>query len=108
MSSSLLSVEVRLEPDIVLARQRARQIAGLLGFPPLDQTRIATAASEIARNSFEFAGGGRVEFLVTAGPPGGLEIRVRERGIRELRALLDTSTSASAAVTTGTIGARRL
>lgn len=80
MSLPLLSLEVRLEPDIVLARQRARQIAGLLGFHPLDQTRIATAVSETARNAFEYAGGGRVEFLVESGLPAGLSIRVRERG----------------------------
>ena len=67
----LLTLEVRLEPDIVLARQRARQIAGLLGFAQLDQTRIATATSEIARNAFQYAGGGRVEFLVELGPPRG-------------------------------------
>ena len=40
---------------MVLARQRARQIAGLLGFEAQDQTRIATAVSEIARNAFQYA-----------------------------------------------------
>lgn len=64
MSLPLLTLDVRLEPDVVLARQRARQIAGLLGFPPLDQTRIATAVSEIARNAFQYAAGGKVEFQV--------------------------------------------
>ena len=59
MNLPLLTLEIRLEPDVVLARQRARQIAGLLGFAPLDQTRIATAVSEIARNAFQYAGGGR-------------------------------------------------
>ena len=39
-------------------------IAGLLGFNSLEQTRIATAVSEIARNAFRYAGGGLVEFLV--------------------------------------------
>jgi len=66
MSLPLLTLDVRLEPDVVLARQRARQIAGLLGFPPLDQTRIATAVSEIARNAFQYAAGGKVEFQVSA------------------------------------------
>ena len=45
-----------------MARQRARQIAALLGFDGQDQTRIATAVSEIARNAFRYAGGGKVEF----------------------------------------------
>ena len=65
------TLDVRLEPDVVLARQRARQIAGLLGFAPLDQTRIATAVSEIARNAFQYAGGGRVEFQVRPEPSPG-------------------------------------
>ena len=46
MNTAILSLEVRLEHDVVLARQRARQIAGLLGFEAQDQTRIATAVSE--------------------------------------------------------------
>src|SRR5207244_3808480 len=62
--SLILSVAIKYEHDVVAARQRARQIAGLLGFDSQDQTRIATAVSEIARNAFTYAGGGRVEFAV--------------------------------------------
>ena len=58
MNRPLLTLEVRLEHDVVLARQRARQVAGLLGFDAQDQTRVATAVSEIARNAFQYAGGG--------------------------------------------------
>ena len=42
---ALLTLEIRYEHDVVLARQRARQIAALLGFDGQDQTRIATAVS---------------------------------------------------------------
>ena len=49
--------------DVVLARQRAREVAELLGFDRQDQTRIATAVSELARNAHRYAGGGRVVFL---------------------------------------------
>jgi signal transduction histidine kinase/CheY-like chemotaxis protein len=106
----ILALEVRLEPDIVLARQRARQIAGLLGFAHLDQTRIATATSEIARNAFQYAGGGRVEFLVETGPPAGILIRVRERGpgIRDLQAILDGRYVSETGMGLGIAGARRL
>ncbi len=79
MSLPLLTLEVRLEVDIVLARQRARQIAGLLGFAPLDQTRVATATSEIARNAFQYAGGGQVVFAVENNSAPALLIRVRAR-----------------------------
>ncbi len=69
------------EHDVVVARQRARQIAELLGFDRQDQTRIATAVSEIARNAFRYAGGGRVEFAVEGQtPPQVLLVRVSRRG----------------------------
>src|SRR5579863_3218979 len=64
MSLSILSVSIHYEHDTVAARQRARQIARLLGFDSQDQTRISTAVSEIARNAFTYAGGGRVEFTL--------------------------------------------
>src|SRR5258705_10350505 len=60
----LLTVEIRFEQDVVLARQRARQLANSLGLEGQVQTRIATAVSEITRNAFQYAGGGRVEFSV--------------------------------------------
>src|ERR1700675_4392748 len=87
----LINLEVRVEYDIVLARQRARQIAALLGFTQLDQTRIATATSEIARNAVQYAGGGRVEFFIESASSPALVIRVRERGagIKELQSILD-------------------
>lgn len=61
---SLLKVNLALETDFLLARQRAKHIAALLGFELQDQTRIATAVSEIARNAWEYAQGGQVEFFL--------------------------------------------
>jgi signal transduction histidine kinase/CheY-like chemotaxis protein len=58
----LLTVQIAREEDVVTARQRARQVAEALGFDTHDQTRVATAVSEIARNAFRYATGGRVEF----------------------------------------------
>jgi signal transduction histidine kinase len=58
----LLTVKIAREEDVVTARQRARQVADALGFDEHDQTRVATAVSEIARNAFRYAGGGAVEF----------------------------------------------
>ena len=110
MSLSLLTLEIRQEADVVFARQRARQIASLMAFAPLDQTRIATAVSEIARNAFQYAGGGRVEFLInqTKGP--GLTIRIRERGpgIKDLEAILRGRYDSSTGLGIGIIGAKRL
>ncbi len=110
MSRPLLSLEIRQEHDVVLARQRARQIAGLLGFEAQDQTRIATAVSEIARNAFQYAGGGRVEFLVEDTHPAGLLIRVsdRGRGVSDLQAILEGSYHSATGMGFGIVGARRL
>jgi signal transduction histidine kinase/CheY-like chemotaxis protein len=110
MTLPLLTLEVRMEPDIVLARQRARQIAGLIGFAPLDQTRIATAVSEIARNSFLYAGGGRVEFQLNQGPPPGFLIRVHERGpgIKDLQVILSGRYESPSGMGLGILGAKRL
>ena len=62
VSNTILALQLGIEQDVVLARQRARQIAALLGFDLQGQTRLATAVSEIARNAFQYAGGGKVEF----------------------------------------------
>src|SRR6476469_8390756 len=60
----LASFSVHHEHDIVSVRQCARQVAALLAFPSQDQTRIATAVSEIARNAVVYAAAGNVEFMV--------------------------------------------
>ena len=63
----IITLQSETEGDIVAVRQRARRIAELLGFESQEQTRIATAVSEIARNAFVYAGGGRAEFTLEPG-----------------------------------------
>jgi signal transduction histidine kinase/CheY-like chemotaxis protein len=103
-------MEVRLEQEVVLARQRARQVAGLLGFDAQDQTRIATAVSEIARNAFQYAGGGRVEFLTDSGATPALLVRVSDQGpgIKDLQAILEGRYTSATGMGLGIIGVRRL
>jgi signal transduction histidine kinase len=110
MNMPLLNLDLRIEADIVLARQRARQIAALLGFAQLDQVRISTATSEIARNAIQYAGGGRVEFFVEAGPAPGVLIRILQRGagINDLQAILDGNYVSPTGLGLGIIGAKRL
>ena len=50
--------------DIVLARQRGREIASKLGFSGSDQSVVATAISELARNILEYASAGHIEIGV--------------------------------------------
>lgn len=80
MKKSLTTINLRFEQDVVLARQRAREIASLLGFDHSEQIRLATATSEIARNAFRYARGGRVEFLLECDAPANLWIKVSDSG----------------------------
>jgi signal transduction histidine kinase len=76
----IISLVLRHEADVVLARQRARLIAELLGFGPVDQTRIATAISEISRNAIQHGGGGRIRFAITGETPRHLKVNVEDSG----------------------------
>jgi signal transduction histidine kinase len=58
----LHTADISVEDDVVLVRQRARQITAALGFDAQEQTRVATALSEIARNALQHAGRGTVRF----------------------------------------------
>ncbi|HYR96515.1 MAG TPA: ATP-binding protein [Candidatus Binatus sp.] len=111
MTPAILSVTIKYERDVVLARQRARQIAGLLGFDPQDQTRIATAVSEIARNAFSYGRGGKVAFQVEGvTPPQVLVVRVTDEGpgIEDVRRILEGRYRSSTGMGLGIVGARRL
>lgn len=63
----ILAVGLGDEQDVVLVRQRARQVSHLLGFSQQDQVRIATAVSEVARGACQLAFGGRTAFLIRDG-----------------------------------------
>lgn len=110
MALNLLRMEIRREHDVVLVRQRARQIAGALKFDSQDQTRIATALSEIARNAFQYAGGGMVEFQIQNSPEAILQISVsdRGRGISNIHQILDGKYVSPTGMGLGIIGGRRL
>ncbi len=57
-------VPVRTEHDIVLARQHVRKLTQELGFGLVDQTKMVTAASELARNTLVYGGGGEMRWEV--------------------------------------------
>jgi signal transduction histidine kinase/CheY-like chemotaxis protein len=108
---SILKVAIRHEQDTVAVRQRSRQIAKLLGFEPQDQTRIATAVSEIARNAYRYAGGGRVEFSIEGNSAPQLfiiEVSDDGQGIANLKDILEGRYTSSTGMGLGIVGARRL
>jgi signal transduction histidine kinase len=109
---ALLAVELRADADVVAARQRARQVAELLGFDVQDQTRFATAVSEIARNAVRYARAGRMELRVD-GTPGGaqtLVARIADRGpgIARLDEVLNGRYVSQTGMGMGIAGTRRL
>jgi signal transduction histidine kinase/CheY-like chemotaxis protein len=111
MTLPILTSAIHSEEDVVTARQRARQMAALLGFDRQDQTRIATAVSEIARNAFTYATGGHVEYLVDekAVPPLFLaRIVDRGPGIEDLRQVLAGRYRSPTGMGLGLVGAKRL
>ena len=111
MAYAITSVLIQQEPDVVAARQRTRQIAGALGFDSQDQTRLATAVSELARNAYGYAGGGKIEFMIEGQtPPQVMLIRVSDKGpgIVNLGAILEGRYRSSTGMGLGIIGARRL
>ncbi len=111
MSDAATIVPIRHERDIVAARQSGRQLAGTLGFSTTDQTLIATAISEVARNIIEYAGTGEIE-LAEAEDRGrrGIVIVARDRGpgITDVNLALRDGYSTGGSLGVGLPGARRL
>ena len=110
MTWPIIALPIETEGDVVAVRQRARRIAELLGFERQDQTRIATAVSEIARNAFGYAGGGRAEFAIQPAEPQMLVIRISDKGkgIPDLQRILDGEYRSQSGMGLGLTGARKL
>jgi signal transduction histidine kinase/CheY-like chemotaxis protein len=107
----IVTVPIENEGDVVAVRQRAHRVAELLGFERQDQTRIATAVSELARNAFGYAGGGRAEFALDATiAPQRFVIRICDKGpgIANLQSILDGQYRSPSGMGLGLMGARRL
>lgn len=107
----LFDLAVHHVQDVVTARQRAGQVAALLGFDQSEQTRIATAVSEIVRNAFRYAGSGRVEYSIEGETaPQLLSVVVRDSGpgIPNLDAVLSGRYRSTTGMGVGLVGARRL
>jgi signal transduction histidine kinase/CheY-like chemotaxis protein len=110
MPLKLVTIDIRYENDVVLARQKARTIAAALNFDTQDQTRIATAVSEIARNAFQYAGGGRAEFSITEAPQNMLLVAIWDagKGIPNLEHILKGKNTSPTGMGRGLTGANRL
>jgi signal transduction histidine kinase/DNA-binding response OmpR family regulator len=106
----ILTIALRTEADVVQARQRARELAALLGFDNQDQIRLATATSEMARNAFRYARNGIVRFSAITDVPQQLEVIVSDSGpgIPNLEDILDGHYKSETGLGMGIIGTKRL
>lgn len=74
------TVPVRTEPDVVAVRRRVREVSAQMGFSLVDQTKVITAASELARNTIIHGGGGKLCLEALNGPRRGLRLTFEDNG----------------------------
>ena len=112
MLSAEERVPIHIEQDIVIARQRAREVAKSMGFGMVDQSRIATAVSELARNVVRYATGSRGDAYIRSlsGDRSGIEIVVADQGpgIANIDEALKDGFTSGTGMGMGLPGARRL
>jgi serine/threonine-protein kinase RsbT len=97
--------------DVVVVRQQVRSLAAEIGLSLVDQTKIVTAASELARNALVHAGGGRVLIeVLEGGRRPGLRLVFTDEGpgIPDVEQALTEGWSTAGGLGLGLSGSRRL
>lgn len=105
------SQPIRIEQDVVLARQAARKLAQDCGMRLIDLTKLVTAVSELARNTMVYGGGGDMDWeIVDEGVRVGLRLTFRDEGpgIPDLKLALTDGWTSGGGLGLGLTGARRL
>lgn len=103
-------LEIRTSEDVVRVRQRVRALAVEAGLGLVDQTKIVTAASELARNTLDYGGGGFVELEAATVPRAGVRLVFSDEGpgIRDVEAALRDGYTTGGGLGLGLGGAKRL
>ncbi len=105
------SLPVLCEQDIVLARQMVRKLARDMNFSLVDQTKIVTAASELARNALIHGGGGFMSWeRLTEGSKNGLRLTFADKGpgIANLELAMTDGWTSGSGLGMGLSGTKRL
>ena len=108
-TDTTVEIQLACDEDVILARQKIRTIAQELGFGMLDQTRIITAASELARNVVVHAGQGKV-VAETLSPRPGIKLIFADQGpgIADTNKAMQEGFSTVGSFGLGLPGAKRL
>jgi serine/threonine-protein kinase RsbT len=98
------------EPDVVSVRRRVRELSAQLNFSLVDQTKLVTAASELARNTLIYGGGGQMLVEVLNGARNGLRLSFEDKGpgIPDIAMALRDGFTSGSGLGLGLGGAKRL
>jgi serine/threonine-protein kinase RsbT len=102
---------VRNSGDILLVRQKVRSSTIELGFSLVDQTKMVTAASELARNTVDYGGGGiAILEMLNDGSRRGLRLTFEDQGpgIPDIQMALKDGWTSGGGLGLGLSGAKRL
>jgi serine/threonine-protein kinase RsbT len=105
------TMPVRTGEDVVRVRQEVRNRAIAAGFSLVDQTKLVTAASEIARNTIDYGGGGTLRlFVLRDGVKRGVRLVFEDKGpgIPDVKLALSDGYTSGSGLGLGLGGARRL
>lgn len=105
------TMEIRTSDDIVRVRQRVRDLAVGIGLGLVDQTKIVTAASEIARNTLDYGGGGTARLeVIDDGFRRGLRVTFEDQGpgIADVERAMQDGFTTGGGLGLGLSGAKRL
>ena len=105
------SLDVTVEQDVVAARQNVRKLATQIGMRLVDQTKLITAASELARNTVIYGGGGHMDWaIVEKGVRKGLRLTFRDEGpgIADLKLAMTDGWTSGNGLGLGLTGTKRL
>jgi serine/threonine-protein kinase RsbT len=105
------TMPVRVEQDVVLARQTVRRVAQECGLRLVDQTKLITAASELARNAVIYGGGGDMDWeILEDGVRTGVRLVFRDQGpgIADLKLAMTDGWTSGSGLGLGLTGAKRL
>lgn len=105
------SISVRIEQDVVMARQAVRKLAQDAGMRLIDLTKLVTAVSELARNTVVYGGGGDMDWeVLDEGARTGIRLTFRDQGpgIPDIKLALTDGWTSGGGLGLGLTGARRL